>query len=403
MSDFGITTQGFIRKTRNDIVASLTDKYKTKVDPDIDLSIYSPDGMRMQLEADALDELWQVAEAMYYSMFIDTAIGASLDRVVGLGGQKRSPAKRAIVPLTFGGVDDSSVDVGTICETAQGIQFITIESGIVASGIIIVQAQSIQFGTDGNVPSDTITNIKTPLPGISTVNNADPASGGRIIEADFELRDRYKSRGTSGGSSAVAIQTLLNDLTDVLTALVYENATPFTDADGRPPNSMQAVIDGGNPTDIANLFLNNWPGGIESIGAQSVSIVDNKGIPRTYYYDLPEDLNIYVAVTIQKGSAWIDGSEIIVKTNIIKVFGGIDTVGGVDTKYSGNGIGADVLAWEAIAAQAGLTDYDTAKVSGIDKMTVLVGTTATPTADQVAVSGTQRAKCITANIGVTFI
>ncbi|MGJ4751604.1 baseplate J/gp47 family protein [Leptospira kmetyi] len=402
----GVTEQGFIRKTRDEILSDLEEKYKTSLGQDIDLSILSEDGMRMRILADELDSIHQLAESVFYSNFAHTATGASLDRVLNPLGSERQPAKRSIVALKFLGVNGSFVDVGTICQTGSGLQFITIQSGVIAGGFVILNAQalSLEYGINGDVAANAITTINTAIAGVDSVTNPEPARGGRSIETDAEYLNRFLNEGINGGSSAANVQGVLNQIESVLTAIVYENNTDFVDVDGRPAHSMEAVIEGGTPEEIGETLLRNWPGGIESFGSQNATVLDTKGVARTYHFNRPADVLVFVKIDIVRDLAlWVSGSETIVKTNCIKVVGGVDTIGATSTAFKGDGTGADVFSWKLIASQSGLSEYDSVKVLGIKSMTAKVGLSSPATLDELSINSRQRAKLITANIQVNLI
>ncbi|TGM61692.1 baseplate J/gp47 family protein [Leptospira adleri] len=402
----GVTEQGFIRKTRDQILSELEEKYRTNLGQDIDLSILSEDGIRMRILADELDLIHQLAESVFYSNFAHTARGVSLDRVLNPLGAERQPAKRSIVALKFSGLEGSFVETGTICQTGSGYQFITIESGSISGGFVILNAQalSIEYGLNGNVAANTVNTINTAIAGVDSVVNLEPARGGRSIETDVEYLNRFMGLGVNGGSSAANVQGVLNQIDSVLSAVVYENNTDFADIDGRPPHSMEAVIEGGSSEEIGDVFLKNWPGGIESYGSTNTTVIDSKGVARTYFFNRPTNVTVYVRIDIVQDSAlWIPGSESIVKTNCIKVIGGVDTVNAISTTYKGDGTGADVFAWKLIAAQSGLSEYESSKVQGIKSMSVKVGLSAPATLDELSMNSRQRAKLVTANVQVNFI
>lgn len=200
---FGVTEQGFIRKSREEIISDLETKYKTQFGSDIDLSILSEDGVRLRILADELDEIYQLTEDVFYSNFAHTAKGVSLDRVLNPLGSERQPAKRAIVGLRFSGVNGSFVNIGTICQTGNGLQFITIESGTVSGGTVLLNAQALNlnYGILGNVAANSITTINTAITGIDTVTNPEPGREGRVIETDSEYLNRFLEEGINGGSS----------------------------------------------------------------------------------------------------------------------------------------------------------------------------------------------------------
>lgn len=402
----GVGEYGFVRKNRDEILSELEEGYRARLGEDIDLSIVSEDGIRMRILADELDKIHLLAESVFYSNFAHTASGVSLDRVLNPLGSERQPAKRSIAVLRFAGTEGSEVPAGTICQTGSGILFISIESGIVTGGFADVNAQTLEmsYGLSGNVAEGSINTINTAVAGIDSVTNPEPARGGRTIETDYEYLNRFIEEGVNGGSSAANVQGVLNNLPSVLNAVVYENPTDFFDEDGRPPHSMEAVIEGGTAAEIGDVFLKNWPGGIESFGGESSTIIDNKNVPRTYHFSRPTEVSVNVLLEIVKDPAlWVNGSETVVKTNCIKVIGGVDTIGSVSTPYKGEGTGADVFSWRLIAAQSGLVEFDSVKVSGIKSMTAKVGLSAPATQEVLAMNSRERAKLITSNIQVNFL
>lgn len=398
---FGVTPAGFIRKSREQILSDQQANARLLLGEEIDLSDQSPDGLRLQAQTDELDLLWKTLEDIYYSNYVSTATGISLDRAISVGGQERAKPKRSIVQLQFRGAVGSNITVGTIVQTRQGIQFITIESSEIAdTGSGLVLAQCLQFGELGNVASNAITEIVTSASGIESVTNLEPASQGRIIETDAETYTRYKERGVAGGSSAFALQSELNNLQSVIIAKVYENASSIEDADGRPPNSMQAVIEGATGQEIGDLFLKKWPGGIQSLGSESITLQDNKGINRTYFYDRPENVRVYVKVILETNDLYQPAFDAVIKTNCIKVVGGVDANTSV---YPGKGIGESLYAWELEASQLGIEDFDTVRVFGIVSINVTIGLTNAPSATTLDALGNQRFKLNSDDIEIVIL
>ncbi len=515
----GITAAGFERKTRDQIIASMDAESRVQFGADVDLGPQSPITHDHGIAADELDELWQVAEDVYYSNYIHTAEGVTLDLVAGLGGIARNPAVQSSVELEVFGTATTVVAVGMIAQTATGVQFITtasatiatvagyqeiastpvsftgatvpaigaqtydldvtidggglnqlafaitvldtwdtiiaaieaalqvatgstetvtIESGRIkitsattgaASSVLIaagtagsgggdllayidasvsnmttalitavagsagradIPARAILTGPGGNVPADTIVQLVSTLSGVDTVNNRVEATGGADIETDASLRSRYLLRGTSGGSSAVAIQTALNELDSVIIATVFENATGAA-AGGLPAHSINPVIDGGNLDEILDVLLNVKPAGIESFGVVSGEVVDNQGVTRTFFWDVPTPVDIWVKVDIVSNSLWDSSFEATVKAKVAEILGG--TSAGV--AYAGKGIGADAKAWQIIA------NFD--DILGMDEVVVLVGLAAPAALDIVAITNAQRARTDDAKIDITVV
>ena len=90
----------------------------------------------------------------------------------------------------------------------------------------------------------------------------------------MELRQSYvdkifsrSSRMTDSIRSAI-----LANCAGVTAAQVYENRTNETDSEGRPPHSVEAVVDGGSNSDIAEQILATVSAGITTYGSVSVDV-----------------------------------------------------------------------------------------------------------------------------------
>ena len=384
----GITAAGFVRKTYEEILTDLEAAARLSFGSDVDLSEFSPTGKFIMLMANSLSENWQLFEDLYYSTFIDTSEGTTLDRVCALGGISRRPATQSAVTLTLSGVNTTVVSTGFIAQTATGIQFITTEEGTISGGTVDIPARAVVAGAEGNVADSTITEIVTPVTGVTSVTNAAEATGGSAIETDAELRERYKFRGVTGGSSAVAIQTVLLDIESIISAVCYENNTDGI-VDGMTPHSIECVIDGGSNAEIMDVLLNYKPAGIETIGAVTDSVVDNAGVTRTFNWNVPTPIDIWVDVDITKNALWQASYEAQVKAKVAEIVGG--TSGAVT--YAGRGIGEDVKSWRIIA------NFD--DIVGIDSVIVKVEDGAAPTLDIFPIDRDERARTDDAKITVT--
>lgn len=268
----------------------------------------------------------------------------------------------------------------------------TIEVAVDGSaGRLDADSQAVVAGVDGNVGAATITTIGTPAAGVTGVNNVLAATGGDALETDVELRARYQARGSSGGSSANAIQAELNALDSVITAKCFENNTDAVDGAGLPPHSIEAVVDGGTDAEIGDILLNFKAAGIETYGGNSTTVVDNAGISRTFKFTRPAYVDIYVDVDITSNAAWDSTYAATVKARVADVVGG--TSGGVT--YEGNGIDADVFSWQVIANLDGIL--------GIDLVSVDVENVTPPTQKIHVITRGQRARTDDAKIVVTVV
>jgi uncharacterized phage protein gp47/JayE len=368
---YGITPQGFVRKPYSVILKELQDQARLGeyFGPDIDLSDASPVGIEIKLKAWALDRQWALAESVYYSLWIDTAEGVSLDRVAGLGLVERNPARHSLVELEFSGDPAALVPIGSQAETAQNIVFETIEEGVLdGEGTVTVWARCTQTGTIGNVPHDSITSIKEPIPNVDAVNNPNDASGGRPIESDPDLRAAYEDLPVSTGSSVDAVFRALMAIAGVTNARVIENKSNIEDENGLPPRSICAVVSGGLDADIAEAIFPKVSAGIETYGAEAIEILDEQEFTHEIHFARPTSASVYVIYNIVTNSEWSDDNITEMKRNAVKYIGGIDDQ---SVEYSGIGSGSSLIAWKLNAVQAG--------IAGIDEIEVLFGRTANPT------------------------
>lgn len=125
-----------------------------------------------------------------------------------------------------------------------------------------------------SLPNGAITKIVTAPTGFLSCTNLCGYVAGRLLETDVELRQSYvdkifsrSSRMTDSIRSAI-----LANCAGVTAAQVYENRTNETDSEGRPPHSVEAVVDGGSNSDIAEQILVTVSAGITTYGSVSVDV-----------------------------------------------------------------------------------------------------------------------------------
>jgi hypothetical protein len=403
--DYGITNQGFIIKDEDAILTDMIADGVSLFGATQDLTYADPIGQSIAIASKALAQTWQALEDCYNSFYVDQAEGVSLDRAVALRGIVRQAAQSADVTLDYTGTNGTAIAVGQITsQTASGIQFENIQSGIVSSGVLSLLNKSVLTGLSNIVPPNTITELTSPVLGISTVNNALASANASEIETDPELRLRFQALSNSGGSSIAAIISALKAVDGISHAHVYENYTDLTDIYNRPPHSIEAVVYGTQTdNDVANAIFNSKPAGIEMLSSgtsgviKSAVLYDENSDPHTMYWTEAAQVMINVKVALTSNSAWNAAYLTTIKTRIVQAIGGVDTIDGVATDYSSNGldIGENVLSW---AIEANFDD-----IPGIDDISVtLARSPATPTiARKVTIYYYEFARCDTANISVT--
>lgn len=144
-----------------------------------------------------------------------------------------------------------------------------------------------------------LTDIVTTFAGWDSVSNNVSANTGRLAESDTALRQRWNNSlyARSVGMTD-SIASALMTLNGVTSAYVYENDQDTTDADGRPPHSIEAVVNGGESDEIALTIWQKKSAGIDTYGSQSVSINDSQGFPHTINFNRPLVVPIYLNISV---------------------------------------------------------------------------------------------------------
>jgi uncharacterized phage protein gp47/JayE len=141
--------------------------------------------------------------------------------------------------------------------------------------------------------------IITTYAGWDSVSNNVSANTGREAESDTALRQRWNaSLYTRSIGMTDSIASALLTLNGVTSANVYENDKDTTDAEGKPPHSIEAVVNGGEANEIGLTIWQKKSAGIDTYGSQSVDINDSQGFAHTIKFNRPIVVPIYLRITV---------------------------------------------------------------------------------------------------------
>lgn len=172
-----------------------------------------------------------------------------------------------------------------------------------------------------SLPNGAITKIVTAPTGFLSCTNLCGYVAGRLLETDVELRQSYvdkifsrSSRMTDSIRSAI-----LANCAGVTAAQVYENRTNETDSEGRPPHSVEAVVDGGSNSDIAEQILATVSAGITTYGSVSVDVPGEDDDMIEVCFNRPTYIYCWfkMTLTISKASAVPANYAELVETAIV--------------------------------------------------------------------------------------
>lgn len=169
----------------------------------------------------------------------------------------------------------------------------------------------IQFGTvetgDILVPEGVITNIVKADAGLLSVVNLCTYIAGRDEETDAEFRQSYADKIFNRSSMMLESirSAILNNVQGVTSVAPYENASHEWDEYGRPPHSIEIVVDGGDSTEIAQQILQKKAGGINTYGDTSVVLAGEYDEDITIRFSRPTTVYtwFHLGITLNKNEA----------------------------------------------------------------------------------------------------
>lgn len=373
------SVSGFVTLTLQELKALLEASFRESFGASFDVRPESNAGQIIGISAERYSDLWEACENVYTAFTPDGAVGPSLDNVAAITGTVReaaTPSTGTYYPtgtngtLIAAGKQVSVVGIGTVFETIAGVTlatatawagstaytlgqvrrngstqrcYICITAGTSAgSGGPDADSADITDGTahwrclgDGAAYGEvevqsvedgpfiaaagTLRTIETPVSGWAGGNNNLDAVTGTAIETDAALRLRRESELRASGRAAVpAIRARLMQVDGVTAAVVFDNPDDTTDADGLPPHSIEALVTGGDDTEVAQAVFENVAAGIQTYGSTTESITDTQGIVRSISFSRPTEIAIYVSVVLTvDASVWDDDSPDAIKQAIV--------------------------------------------------------------------------------------
>lgn len=343
---FGLNEKGFKRKRYADIREDLASRWKEKFGEDSRTDERSVNGILISLIAYAASPIWMLAEKVYNSGFVHKAEGQALSGIVGNNLLKRRPAEKAKGTITIIGDEGTVVDAGF--KASYKTSYSTIEEvKIGSSGEVEVEVKADATGVIGNVESEKITEIDTPIVGVSEVVNRKPVSGGREEETDDELKQRYDlSLSTGGSPSTNGIRAEVLGVEGVRTATVIENLTGEEDSEGRPPKSYETYVLGGEDVDVAKAIFKRRAAGTRPYGNTIIEVEDDSGNIVPIGFSRANEVEIYFDIKLDTNNKFPRNGVRRIKTLIIEHIGGLDFDG---NEYTGLQTGDDVYFTKIIS------------------------------------------------------
>lgn len=323
---WGRTAAGFVAKPTAQILSDMQASILAAVDPQLDLSPYTPDGQILGVYANDMGAVWEVLQVADNEFNRQDAEGAALDNIGDLTGDPREGESFTQVFCTLGlDVAHAPYAPGALVANVHGqtsqtysnlyaIQASQISGGT-ATGILF---QSTTAGATPAVNAGTLTDITTPVTGWTSITN--PA-GQSQLGTNAELDPAYRVRqleelAGQGGCTAQSLKAALvaagaaqappvSLAVNVLENRSAQSAT--VQGVGLPPNSFAVVLydtggwsapGGPGAAVIAATLYANKPPGIAMVGSTSLTVQDPILGTQTVSYTYPTTVIIDVSTTV---------------------------------------------------------------------------------------------------------
>ena len=271
----------------------------------------------------------ELLSQIYEAMDPDEAEGTQLDLLCAIVGIVREPASYSTGTCQLTGVAATVVPLGTQLRVPDGAIVATDAAVTLTGGADDVACTAVEIG-EIEIGATSVTEIVTPVAGLTSVNNTDAFTAGQDRETDAELRARReRALVAPSASTDYGIAASLEALDSV------DYARAISD---RTANTVQCLVYPSTATaaDVAATIWDTTPAGIELIGSQTATVTDEAGGSQTVKWDWVQEATLPVVVTI----GGIDNTA--ANTAAIKA--------AVNAFFNGLAVGEDVAVVRVVAA-----------------------------------------------------
>lgn len=332
-----IDKNGFSRPTYDELVDNLSARWTQLFGENAQTNTHSVGGILIRVQAFFLNQLYQLAELVYNSQFIDSATGTTLDQLAANVGLTRSPSQVAIGTVEIWGSAGYVVPAGTLFRTKDEMEYVTSED------VVLTDTGKTLISVDGTdvTATDKETNIGygqsellyansegsvynkggrseaiqvTPTESILRIIISE-ITGGADQESDENLRDRIDiaNQVIAPSSPYNGVLSSISKVAGVNSVRIVPNDTMVDDPKtNTPAKTVHVFVDGGYQQEVAQAIFDSLAAGVSTAGAEAVQIIDIAGAPHVIRFDYPTSRAVYVSVEITKNINYpTDGDELV--------------------------------------------------------------------------------------------
>lgn len=397
-----ITSSGLSIPTYTEIYNYLVQQFQSIYGTTVNLDNSTADAQWIAIIALALSDAMQGLQYEYTNRAPQTAIGAALDSIVKFNGITRKQASYSTCQVTLFGTPGTVITSGQLTDTLFQYTWDLPASVTIPTGGSIIATATCETIGAVNIPASMSAGqyfqIATPTNGWSNTTTNQASAPGQPVETDAQLRARQAL------SVALPSLTVLAGTVAAIAAVegvtryyVEENPTSSVDANGCPPHSITAIVEGGDNTAIATAIFNNRgigcytnsPTGSTPPGEQIPITDPNTGITLVIGFTLPTYVPIYVIVNAHLLPGGTNNTLTLMQTAVVNYLNSLQI--------------GELVSYGALVAEAMSVNSNLSQPI-VSVHSLFFGTTSSPSGTtDVVVTFDQVAQGLTANVTVNSI
>ena len=320
-----ITDKGFIVPTIDEIYTRKLNDFKS-VKPDLretDSNI-----IIAWLRFDSAEEYDSYLQALsaFNQLSVYTATGPNLNAITSHLGMTWQKEKKAVGKITVTTEIGTQIPQAWGVETKSGVKFVTLNTSTITTTQreTNIEVIALDSGTDGNVSAGAITEQTEILTGVISINNKLNTLGGKDLETDTELRERYLKRLDRKSSfTTEGIKNYILQNTNVKKCQVIENDTDDFDSDGRLAHSYECICYGDTNDNILKALYEYKIAGIRTVGDITKNFREI-----TVGFTRPTEKTIYLKVEVEAvKEIWKDDFKKVIKNIYLKYLDEVEPAG----------------------------------------------------------------------------
>lgn len=293
-----VTAEGISAPDYQTVLDTITGYFQQIYGSDSYLDPDSKDGQMVALVALAIHDANNTTITVYRSFSPSTALNDALTSNVKINGISRRAATNSTVDELLVGEPGTIITNGSVKDTNGIIWNFPAQVVIGIDGTAIATATCTTPGAVAAL-AGSVNKINTPTRGWVSATNPLAATVGVAAETNAELRVRQsQSVALPSVTPFEAVDGAIANIEGVTRHKLYENDQDTPDANGLPPHSIAAIVEGGDATVIANTLRGVKGQGSTPFGSTVIIVPDKYGSPHPVGFSRPVDVPVFVKITI---------------------------------------------------------------------------------------------------------